>query len=522
MAASIVTPPAAAAPSTPAPAAAPSTPVSTPAPTPVPNTIDTPVGIQDNLEGKIGAAWEKIVSTPIEESEPEPAAEPEAKAEELAAAAAEPEVKAEPEKKEPVTEPEAKADEFKLTLDDDGEAASPESLFKELKADPAAQKFFEDRPDLKNKVMAALRRDTENREIRKIVPDVETAKEMSRGATLFSDFDTKFLNATTPDGYKGFMDKWVQEALILDDKGQPVMENGVYKLHPSFPYILNQIYENQAAYALSEFKKSGTLTPQLTEMASSIADHFLQKAKLSGDERLEAAAEIFKGALAPQPSASEEIPESLRALQDSLTAKEKALKDQEQSAARQRQESEAKAAKDARTQAIERADSRAADSIKAQLKPLFATSGLTDFEADAALTRIGQAVDELMAKDEFYQAQRDSAEAQLTGDALEKRLLKLTMTWVNVHMGEVATRVLREAKGGTLKRQTERTATVEGQKKVSASDPKGTSIAPTAPAQGQVTKAQIEKEYMDSHNGEKPSLEWVMGEAMKRISGTGK
>jgi hypothetical protein len=66
------------------------------------------------------------------------------------------------------------------------------TLFKELKADPAAQKFFEDRPELKNKVMAALRRDTENREMRKIVPDVETAKEMSRGATLFSDFDTNF------------------------------------------------------------------------------------------------------------------------------------------------------------------------------------------------------------------------------------------------------------------------------------------------------------------------------------------
>jgi NADH dehydrogenase FAD-containing subunit len=104
----------------------------------------------------------------------------------------------------------------------------------------------------------------------------------------------------------------VQEALILDDKGQPIMENGQYKIHESLPYIMNQIHENQSAYALAEFKKSGTLTPQMTGMVSAVADHFLQKAKLSGDERLEAAAEIFKGAIAPQPSASEEIPEHLK------------------------------------------------------------------------------------------------------------------------------------------------------------------------------------------------------------------
>jgi hypothetical protein len=296
------------------------------------------------------------------------------------------------------------------------------------------------------------------------------------------------------------------------------MENGQYKMHESFPYILNQIYQNQATYALSEFKKSGTLTPQLTEALMAIADHFLQKAKLSGDERLEAAAEIFKGAIAPQPSASEEIPEHLKALSDSLTAKEKALQEKEQSDARQRQESESKAAKDARTQAIERADGRAADSIKAQLKPLFATSGLSSFEADAALNRIGQAVDELMEKDEFYQAQRSSAEAQLSGDALEKRLLKLTMTWANVHMGEVATKVLREAKGGAIQRQTERTATVDSQKKASAADPKGTSITSAPAGPQKFSNAQIEKEYMDSHSGERPSLEYVLGEVLKRNS----
>jgi hypothetical protein len=518
MATTTVTPPAAAAPSTPAPAAAPSTPVSTTPTAPAPNTIDTPVGVQDNLEAKLGAAWEAAkAAVPGDESgEPVPAAEDApAPAEEVATPATESETAAEPEAKpEAVAQP--AEDEFKFALDDDGEAASPETLFKELKADPAAQKFFEDRPELKNKVMAALRRDTENRELRKIVPDLETAKDMAAGATLYTDFDTRFLSATNPDGYKSFIDKWVQEALVLDDKGQPIMENGQYKVHESLPYIMNQIHENQSAYALAEFQKSGTLTPQMTGMVSAVADHLLQKAKLSGDERLEAAAEIFKGAIAPQPSASEEIPEHLRSLQDSLTAKEKALKDQEQAAVRQRQESESKTAKEARTQAIERAESRVADSIKTQLKPLFERSGLSTFEADAALTRIGNAVDELMAKDEFYQTQRNSAEAQFSGAELEKRLSKLMMTWANVHLGDVSTKVLREAKGGAVKRQSERTATVEGQKRVSASDPRGTSIAAAAPVQGRTTNAQIEQEYMAAHNGEKPPLDWVLGEAMKR------
>jgi hypothetical protein len=189
MATGIVTPPVAAAPSAPAPAAAPSTPVSTPAPapTPAPNTIDSPVGSSDNLEAKLGADWKAAKAAVSLDQPDEPAAEPAAAAPEAvkepAAPATEPEATAETDKKpEAVAEPAAPTDEFKLALDDDGEAASPEALFKELKADPAAQKFFEDRPDLKNKVMAALRRDTENREIRKIVPDVETAKEMSSAA----------------------------------------------------------------------------------------------------------------------------------------------------------------------------------------------------------------------------------------------------------------------------------------------------------------------------------------------------
>jgi len=525
MATTTVAPVSAPAPSAPAPAAAP--PVSsTPAPSTPSVSVDSPsVGSSDTLEATLGKAWENAkAAVPLDGGEPEPAKEPgvtepaaEVPKEEPAAAPAEPEAKAEPEKKEPVATPE---EEFKLALDDDGEAASPESLYKELKADPAAQKFFEDRPELKNKVMAALRRDTENREIRKIVPDVETAKEMSKGATLFSDFDIRFLRATTPEGYKGFIDKWVEEAIITGADGKPVMNaDGTYKLHPSLPYIMNTIYQNQAAYALAEFKKTGTMTPQMTEVGTALADHLLAQAKLKGDERLEQVAELFKEALAPQSSASEEIPEHLKTLQDSLTAKEKALQDKEQADARQRQESERTAAETARTQAVDRAEQRAADSVKSQLKPLFATSGLSDFETDAALNRIGKAVDEAMEKDGFYQSQLESARETLTGQELEKRVFKLMMTWANVHIGDVAAKVIREAKGGALNRQTQREATVDGQKKASTADPRGTSIAAAQPSQ-KVSNAQIEKEYMDSHNGEKPSLEWVLGEVMKRNMGT--
>ena len=38
----------------------------------------------------------------------------------------------------------------------------------------------------------------ENRELRSIVPTVAAAKEMQRGATLYTDFDNVFLDAEEP------------------------------------------------------------------------------------------------------------------------------------------------------------------------------------------------------------------------------------------------------------------------------------------------------------------------------------
>lgn len=524
MATPTIAPPAVApAPAASTPAAAPSTPVvSTPTPAPSP----APAAEPKSMEDKLGAAWKTAKdSVPLEEpaepAAPEVAAAP---VEEPAAPAAEPAAAAEPEKPA-----EAAAPEFELSLDD-GDPASPETLFKELKADPAAQKFFEDRPELKNKVMAALRRDTENRELRKIVPDVETAKQMHQGATLYSQFDNHFLKATTPEGYKGFIDKWVEEAILLGDDGKPDLNaDGTYKLHPSLPYIMNQIHSNQAAYALTEFKKSGEMTPQMRDTATAIADHFLQQATLKGDDRLEAAARIFKGALTPEPSATEEIPEHLKSLADSLKAKETALKESEQAAERQRQETERVAQRTEHLKSVERAETAAALAVKTQLKPLLASKGLSEYEQAASIRNIGDALDLALGiqnedgswtkgtapNADWFQSQYDSILYRTPSEARELALKKLIVTNTNEILPTILTAEIRTALSGRIDRQATKQTTVEGQKKASQADPRGTSISAASPGQ-KISNADIEKEYMAAHDGEKPSLEYVLGEVMKR------
>lgn len=471
--------------SAPAPAASSPAPAPVTTPTPAPSPTPTPAPVTSepqSMEDKLGAAWKAVreststaepvteAVTPSPEEPATPATEPEA--------VAETETAAEP--AEPATP------EFELSLDD-GDPASPEALFKELKADPAAAKFFEDRPELKNKVMAALRRDTENREIRKFIPDVETAKQVTAAASTFQQIDNRFLAATTPEGAQEFLNHWVKEAMFTGDDGKPLRDaEGRYQMHPALEYTFDHIFSNKLSVLEAQAQKSG-------------------------DERLQAAVEIIKGLSSPSPSAVEDVPENLKPYADSLKAERAALDKEKADGVRQRQET----AKATHQQSIVRAESKAADNIKAQLKPSFAKAGLTDFESEAALQKIGNAVDAKLEADGLYQSLYDSILLQAPSEAREKALTKHMLTYTNIYLGTILAETLRAAKGGALNRQTDKQTTVEGQKKASQTDPRGTSTAAVAPQQ-RTSNAAIEKEYTDAHNGEKPSLEWVLGEAFKR------
>src|SRR5207302_7634210 len=172
MASTTITPPASApaapqAPATPAPV------TPTPTPAPVTSPVTTPAAPQ-TLEERLSTGWDKAkASVPLEEAEELTPEIPElAETPEITAAPATEEtttvVPGEETTGETAETPELpeKADVEKVPavpefVLDDSEAGDPQLLAKELKADPGAQKFFDDRPELKNQVFAALRRDAE-------------------------------------------------------------------------------------------------------------------------------------------------------------------------------------------------------------------------------------------------------------------------------------------------------------------------------------------------------------------------
>lgn len=391
-----------------------------------------------------------------------------------------------------------------FTLDDDGEAASPKAFADFLKEHPEASEALDASPELKNKVFAALRRDTENREIRQYVPDVETAKMVTQAASTFQAIDNRFLEATTPEGAQEFLNHWVREAMILDDQGKPVMEDGKYKLHPALTYTFDHIFKNKL---------------------SVLAD----QAKKSGDERLQTALEIINGVTSPSSSASDEFPDELKPYAESLKAKEDALNKRESDAARQQRESQATA----HLQSIDRAEDTAAKSVRSQLEPLFTKAGLTDFEKTAALREIGDQIDVVFGHKEadgswssrtnenaLFQSIYDSILQQPPSEAREKRLIRHIATFTNEHLGKISAGVIRQAKGGALSRQAARTTKVDAQATASKSDPRGTSITPSSQQQlsPKQMREQVVKDLTAANGGTEPDAQAVMAEMFKRVN----
>ncbi len=214
------------APAAPAPAATPSAPAPAPTPAPAVPASPSPAPTVEN-SSSIAEAWQRAqaeVPVGVEDAEleaPAPeAAAPQAQDDDQPDAAPAPadevEVQA-GDQPEVQLDPDLALPEIALEDGDFG----PKELGDFLKKDAAVDKFFNDHPEVKNRIFGMARRDSETRAIREIAPTVEIAQEMQRGHKLFHDIDNRFLTATTPEGFKSFMDMWVEQALITDDKGQP-------------------------------------------------------------------------------------------------------------------------------------------------------------------------------------------------------------------------------------------------------------------------------------------------------------
>lgn len=480
-------PAAPAAPSTPAPAAPATTAPSTPS-APPPSQ-----GQELSTQERLSQGWDKAKqSVAVEEESPEADAVEAPPVEEVVPGAAE---EAPAEEAGEVTEPtgEAAEEEQPELYLEDGEALTPQSLAKEIRNSPEVEKFFNERPEIKQAIFAAVRRDTETRELRQIIPDVETAKMVSGAAASWQTIDNHFLSATTPEGVQNFLKHWVNEAVVLDEKGQPkVGQDGKYELHPSLPFIFNHIHENKLSVLREQAQKQG-------------------------NERLMAALDVLREETSPNQSpALEDFPEELRSQAEQIQKERSALEAQKNEANRRTLESQ----KVAHEQSIDRAESAAAKSVQGQLKPLFAKASLSEFEQEAALKKIGEELDARLEANRLYQAQRDSLEAEPPSEDREKRLTKLMLRYTNELLGPVASDVIRKAKGGALDRQTTKQNQVETQRRASSAEPRAVSVATPGQTQPQTLsqlQSSIREEYRKQHGGEEPESSFVISEGWKRF-----
>ena len=411
----------------------------------------------------------------------------------------------------PVPDTPAPDADLRLDLSVEDTDFGPKELGDFLKKDVAVEKFFNDHPEVKSRVFAMARRDSETRAIREIVPTIALAQEMQRGHSLYTAVDNHFVNATTPEGFKGFMDHWVSEALMYDEKGQPIKENGQYKLHPALPYILDKLHSQRNDVLSAQMSQSGKLPSALADSTLKVID-FLSK---SADERVQEAAQILKEAISPSSSAQGELPDELKPFSESLKAKERELNERAAAEDRTRQASE----QTVRTQALTRADQTAAQVCVGQVKPLLKNAGLSEFEQKAALSLIGDRVDQKLKTITAYQIARDRLENGSIDAAREKEISKLTLTFTQEILGPIVRDVLRTATQGKLDRQSATDTRVADQQRTSRTDARGASISGTP--QPAMSVAQIEdglvKEYMDGHGGERPDRRWITEQMAQKM-----
>lgn len=504
----------------PSPSPAPSAPAASSTPAPAAPSSPAPAPTVENAP-TIADAWQRAVeSVPLdgaEDDQPAPDAPPAADAADAPPAeddtADQPAAEDQPAPEGDQPAPDAPTpDEPTINLEIEDTDFGPKELTDFLKKDAGVEKFFNDHPEVKSRVFAMARRDSETRAIREIVPTLAIAQEQQRGHALFSDIDGRFLNATTPEGFKGFMDMWVEQALIVDDKGQPILdEGGKYKIHPALTSVIENIHSNRNQHLLGEMSKGGKIPPALADSTLKVID-FLSK---SPDEGIQEAARILKEAITPSSSAQGELPDELKPYSESLKAKERELNERAAAEDRTRQASE----QSARVEALTRADQKAAEVCVGQVKPLLKNAGLSDFEIKSALGLIGNRVDEKLKGIQAYQIARDRLESGKIDPAREKEITKISLTYTQEILGPIVRDVIRDATQGKLTRQTATADRVAEQQRTSRTDARGASVS-SSPQQP-MTVAQMEdalvKEYKAAHNDEAPDRRWITENIWKKM-----
>jgi len=355
----------------------------------------------------------------------------------------------------------------------DEDVFSPRDLNERINANPQLKQAMESDPALRNAVFRNARLASEAGKYREIFPDVDSAQYAAQAASTFREMDELFLNAATPQGTGKFLQKWAEMAMLTDEAGRPVIENGVPKLHPAFTSMLDNLRNNELGF-------------------------LYQKAEKAGDQELMAALDVVRERVSPASRAQgDELPPHIKAAAAQIQAREAELN---------RRQLEQQYAEQTRFDRVVGDD--ATQKIDALIEPALNKAALSDFVRQTAREKIDNAIVESLGRNRFFQARMaELARYALTPEARQQRV-NVIMSHVQAIAGPIVRQVLREASQPVMRAQEERKAKIDAQVARSRSEPKGATSAsftgkPLPPEQ---LFERIRKDYTDQH-GEEPSVE---------------
>ena len=371
-------------------------------------------------------------------------------------------------------EPPRQADEEQAGLEiEDADVFSPRDLNERINSNPELKQALESDPALRNAVFRNARLASEASKYREVFPDVESAQYAAQSAATFRELDDLFLNAASPQGTGRFLQKWAEMAMLTDDAGRPIVENGAPKLHPAFTSMLDNLRNNEL-------------------------DFLRQKAEKNGDQELMAALDIVRERTSPASRAQdEELPPHIRAAAEQIKARETELN---------RRQLQQQYAEQARSDQF--VGDEATQKIDALIEPALNKAALSDFVRQTARERIDNAIVENLGRNKFFQARMaELTRYPMTPQARQQRV-NLIMSHVQAVAGPIVRQVLREASQPVMRAQEERKAKIDAQVARSRSEPKGATSASFAgkPLPPEQLFERIRSDYAKEH-GEEPSVQ---------------
>lgn len=358
-----------------------------------------------------------------------------------------------------------------LALEGD-EYFNPRLLNEKINASPELRAALERSPEMRNAMFRNARLASETSRYKEFFPDVESARYAAETSATFRQLDDLFLNATTPEGTGRFLQKWAEMSVLADERGRPVMENGVPKLHPAFTGLLDNIRSNELKY-------------------------LRQRAEKQGDQELMAALDIITERTSPASAAHDELPAHIRATADQIRAREAELN---------RRQLQQQHAEHARFDQAVGEDST--NQINALIEPALQKAALTDFVRQTAREKIDNAIVGSLSRNRFFQARMaELSRYPLTAETRQQRV-NLILSHVQAIAGPIVRQVLSQATAPVVAAHAARNNRLQAQVERSRTEPRSTTgnFAMQARRSPEQMFEKIKSDYANEH-GEEPSAQ---------------